>query len=168
MKSSPNLPNGWRLPLSNEEELQIALDQFYPNAIADWFAFQSTQPPITNYREFTNRQSGMYRITTMLSDEQVAPVARAGCHRRFCLKQRLWTVEGLAPDDAAQKSLIRCLEPCAVLMEFARAVVRLEQQGGVANVIESTAPGVEIREADFSTLGNPRFEQWRLEKAKVN
>ena len=49
----------------------------------------------TDYREFTARQSGMYRITQLLTDEQAANVTRATCHPRFCLKQRLWTVPGL-------------------------------------------------------------------------
>jgi hypothetical protein len=166
LKSAPTLQRGWRCVAPSAVDLDEALRHLYPGAVADWFAAQQPSPPITHYREFTARQTGMYRITTMLNDEQVAQVARAGCHRRFCLKQRLWTVEGLAPDNESEKSLIRCLEPCAVLLEFARAVVRFAQQGGAADVIESTAPGVEIREANFSTVENPRFGQWRMEKAK--
>jgi hypothetical protein len=70
----------------------------------------------------------MYRITTMLNDAQAAEVIRCACDARNCLKRRLWAVAGLERDGAALKSLIRCLEPCAVLMESAREAVRAEQQ----------------------------------------
>jgi hypothetical protein len=128
LKSAPTLQNGWRISASSDGELELALNQLYPGAIADWAAAQTVNPPVTNYREFTQRQSGMYRITTMLDDAQAAQVIRAGCDQQFCLKRRLWTVAGLEPDDMAVKSLIPCLEPCAVLMELARKAVRIEQE----------------------------------------
>ena len=180
LKSAPTLRRGWHCVVSGAVELDEALRHLYPGAVADWFAAQQPVPPVTHYREFTARQTGMYRITTMLNDAQVAQVAHAGCHRRFCLKQRLWTVEGLPPERAAEKSLIPCLEPCAVLMEFARTIVRLEQdeERGAAGVVKNLeaaaselepkvqATAEEIREADFSAPDNPRRAQWRLEKLK--
>ena len=180
LKSAPTLRRGWRFLARSAAELDEALRHLYPGAVADWFAAQQAQPPVTHYREFTSRQTGMYRITTMLSDEQLAQVARAGCHRRFCLKQRLWAVEGLPPDSAAEKSLIPCLEPCAVLLEFARAAVRLEQSKarGDAGAREEPSFSIgelermaqswpaEIREADFSAADNPRRAQLALEKIK--
>jgi hypothetical protein len=152
----------------------------YPGAVADWFAARQPDPPITHYREFTARQTGMYRITTKLDNEQVAQVARACCHQRFCLKQRLWTVDGLPPDGAPEKSLIPCLEPCAILLEFARTVARWEQNEPFrppksAEERETLAVSLEqmarersgeIREADFSAPQNPRRAQWMLEKLK--
>ena len=184
LKSAPTLRRGWRCVARDAAELDEALRHLYPGAVADWFAAQQSPPPVTHYREFTARQSGMYRITTLLTDEQVGQVARAGCHRRFCLKQRLWTVEGLPPEGAAEKSLLPCLEPCAVLMEFARTVVRIEQEAerdGPAPVknLDRLASELELRSelerqaqawpagmrvADFSAADNPRRAQWRLEK----
>jgi hypothetical protein len=180
LKSAPNLQRGWQFLAGNHTELDEALRHLYPGAVADWFAAQQPAPPITHYRDFTGRQTGMYRITAMLSDEQAAEVARACCHRRFCLKQRLWTVKGSPPDAAAEKSLIPCLEPCAILLEFARTVMRLEQNEPFrvpASVAErenlaasleqmARAPAGEIREADFSAAQNPRRAQWLLEKLK--
>ena len=128
LKSAPNLASGWRVGARDAAELETALNQLYPGALADWFAAQTPTPPVTHYREFTNRQSGMYRITALLTDAQAAQVIRAGCAKEFCLKRRCWTVAGLSPDDVAEKSLIPCLEPCAVLLEFARKAMRLEQE----------------------------------------
>lgn len=178
LKSAPNLPRGWRLAVADDAELELALNQLYPGAIADWHAAQSAQPPITDYRAFTNRQTGMYRIAQMLSDAQAASVTKACCHRDFCLKRRMWTVAALAPDAAGDKSLIPCLEPCAVLLEFARTAMRLEQEekarlelgrgelGSLQAALETALlrPDPDLREADFSALGNPRRLRLLLEK----
>lgn len=178
LKSAPNLSNGWRALAANSAELETALNHLYPGAIADWFAAQSSEPPVTHYREFTNRQTGMYRITQLLSDEQAAPMIRAGCHRQFCLKRRLWTVPGLASDAPAEKSLIPCLEPCAVLLEFARKALRIEQadkvhldlsaedaatlEAALQRTLQQPDPGV--REGDFGAADNLRRVQLVLEK----
>jgi len=178
LKSAPNLQTGWRVRVDDDAELERVLNQFYPGAIADWFASQSPAPPITHYREFTGRQTGMYRITSMLGDAQVPPVARACCHKRFCLKRRLWTADGLASDSAGEKSLIPCLEPCAVLLEFARKAMRIEQEDKldlplsageigaitVALEISLAQPDPAVREADFNAPANPRRLQLVLEK----
>jgi hypothetical protein len=178
LKSAPNLQKGWLLGASSNTELETALNQLYPGLIADWFAARLPRPPITHYREFTNRQTGMYRITQMLSDEQAGQVISAGCHRRFCLKQRLWTVEGLAPDARKDKSLIPCLEPCALLLEFARKAMRIEQQkkvkielapdelavvhSSLTTSLKEAAP--DVREGDFNSPRNPRRSQLVLAK----
>ncbi len=176
LKSAPNLRRGWRVAASNSTELDAALGRLYPGGIADWFAVpRQDATPITNYREFTERQTGMYRITTMLTDAQAADAIRAGCHRRFCLKRRLWTVAGLKPDAAGEKSILPCLEPCPVLLEFARTAMRIEQEGTSAPPadIEAAAatleaalarPNPNLREADFSSEENPRRQQLALEK----
>jgi hypothetical protein len=167
LKSAPSLRRGWQCQARDASELDAALRRLYPGAVADWFAAKQPVPPVAHYRDYTARQTGMYRITTMLNDTQVAQVARAGCHREFCLKQRLWTVGGLPPDQRADKSELACLEPCAVLMEFARAVMRIEQQSSeTVTMSGSVAPPDGIREGDFSSPLNPRLVQWRLEKSK--
>jgi hypothetical protein len=178
LKSAPNLPKSWLLGVASNTELETALNQLYPGLIADWFAARSPRPPITHYREFANRQTGIYRITQMLSDEQAARVIGAGCHNRFCLKQRLWTVEGQAPDAREDKSLIPCLEPCALLLEFARKAMRIEQQGKVKielapdelAVLQSSLTSSlkeaarDVREGDFNSPRNPRRIQLVLAK----
>ena len=180
LKSAPTLPRGWSCVARDLADLDDALRHLYPGAVADWFAAQQPAPPITHYREYTARQTGMYRTTTMLTDAQVAQVARAGCHARFCLKRRRWTVDGLPEDAASEKSLIPCLEPCAVLLEFARASARLEQrekqnvpltEGEIAALTAALQTALDSsaavsREGDFSAPDNARRWQWLLEKLK--
>ena len=178
LKSAPNLQTGWIIRARDDAELESALNGLYPGAVADWFAARSPRPPITNYREFTGRQTGMYRITTMLSDRQAGQVTRAGCHKAFCLKRRLWTVNRLAPDTVEEKSLVPCLEPCALLLEFARKAMRIEQEEkmkldlspGEATTLRAALqtalahPDPAVREADFDAPANPRRLQLVLEK----
>lgn len=179
IKAAPNLRAGWSCRVSSDAELELALNQLYPGALADWFAAQQTEPPVTQYRDFTARQTGMYRITTMLTDTQAGQVICACCDARFCLKRRLWTVDGLAPDAADAKSLIPCLEPCAVLLEFARKAVRIEQEEGkptltlapseVASLLAAldaalAHPPAGQREADLAAADNPRRLQLLREK----
>ena len=127
LKSAPNLQNGWRTSVRDADELGIALNHLYPGAVADWYAIQAGEPPVTNYRDFTNRQSGMYRITQLLSDQQAIAVIQACCRPESCLKRRLWSVDGLSADMPESKSIIPCLEPCAILLESARTMVRNQQ-----------------------------------------
>jgi len=178
LKSAPTLQRGWAFHACCASELNDALQCLYPGGLADWFAARQPGPPITHYREFTARQTGMYRVTTTLSDAQVGQIARAGCHKEFCLKQRLWCVENLRPEELLAKSSIPCLEPCAVLLEFARTVARIEQRDkcGVrlaADELETCtaalqslarSPHEDVREADFAAADNPRRVQLLLEK----
>ena len=178
LKSAPTLQSGWRLAVHDEEELETTLNHLYPGAIADGYAARSDSPPITHYRQFTQRQTGMYRITTRLDDPHAARVTRACCDRKFCLKRRLWTVEGLAQDSADEKSLIPCLEPCAILLEVARNSMRTEQEDKVhvelapselrtiKAAIEAALahPDSTVREADFNAPANPRRLKLVLEK----
>lgn len=125
LKTVPNLRRGWVLRVNDADELDFALAQLYPGAIPDWFAARENAP-VTDYRTFTNRQTGMYRVTTLLSDGEVSQVIDATCGR-ICLKRRLWTNADKPSDRAEAKSIIPCLEPCAILLENARKTARLRQ-----------------------------------------
>lgn len=160
LKSAPNLRPGWRAVAADGAALDLLLHYLYPGAVADWLAAQSAPPPVTSYRQFTARQTGMYRITTMLSDQIAGAAIRACCHVDFCLKRRLWSVEGLEPETAGQKSLIPCLEPCALMLEFARKVTRLEQNAAQP----SEEPKPYTAESDFDAPNNPRRMRFNLEK----
>ena len=178
LKSAPNLRTGWRVLTRELADLGTALDQLYPGAVSDWFAAQSDPPPATHYRDYVNRQTGMYRIAQMLDDAQAGRMIRANCASEFCLKRRFWTVEGLPADSAETKSAIPCLEPCALLLEFARKAMRLEQEPALplkiavseAGVLEAALklalqqPPTDAREADFSSDSNPRRIKLLLEK----
>ena len=144
LKSSPDLRRGWLILARSDLEIETALNGFYPGFIPDLFALQTSTPPITHYRAFANRQTGMYRITTFLTDPEAFAMSRKCCSARYCLKRRLWSVEGLSADQSEGKSLIPCLEPCAILLEYARKVVRMSQREAVPaqHAVEMLEPNV--------------------------
>jgi hypothetical protein len=169
LKGSPDLPAGWRLEASDLAELDFALGQFYPGSIADWFTVQQRSDAAISYRDYTERQTGMYRLTAMVTDAQARHIARACCDVRFCLKRRLWAVPDLPADTVEEKSMVPCLEPCPVLMEFARKAARIEQEeptrpalhpeevrSVLALIEQAEAASSQARQADFADPLNPR------------
>ena len=180
-KAAPNLRHGWCSFARDPQELEDALRHLYPGALADWFAARSPSPPVTHYRDFANRQTGLYRITQILPDLLAARATTACCEARFCLRQRLWTVPGLAPDAAGSKSILPCLEPCALLLDLARCTMKLEQQpkadfspaeGDVAVLVHALETALEhpkpdVREGNSADPANPRRLKLLLEKLRL-
>ena len=180
LRSAPSLRNGWRAFAASAEELGAALDLLYPGALADWRAVRQGLARATSFRDFTARQTGMYRITAKLSDSQAGVVIAACCNPPGCLKQRLWSAPGLSPDTPEQKSVIPCLEPCPLFLEFARKAMRIEQEETAALALSASDvetllaalasaaahPALGLREADFAAPLNPRRIWLALEKLR--
>jgi hypothetical protein len=167
LKSAPNLRPGWRFPAPNDKAFEAALQQLYPGAIPDLHASRETPGSTTCYRDYTNRQTGMYRVTAKLSDDEISSVIAACCDSRFCLKDRKWTINADEECESDSTS-IPCLEPCAVLLELARKAMRIEQEAKLdakfsKSELESIQAALETgtdqlveREADFGDARNPR------------
>lgn len=128
LKSAPSLRRGWRILAHSDAELATALDQLYPGFVADFYSARNALAVPTDYGPFTERQTGMYRITSFLKEADAAAVVQKCCAPIYCLKCRLWDVSGHAPESPQQKSVIPCFEPCAILLEFARKTVRAMQR----------------------------------------
>ncbi len=175
-KAAPNLRRGWHCTVEREEGLGRALDDLYPGALADWDASCSETAAVTSLRDFLSRQTGIYRTTRDLSDRQADDVTQAGCHRRFCLRRRCWSSPGLGPEPAEGKSAVPCLEPCALLLEFARRTARVQRESPVSldlwpadwesleAALEAALehPDPELREGDMRHPANPRRIQFLL------
>jgi sirohydrochlorin cobaltochelatase len=91
LKTAPNLAHGWRLELASLEELQRALDYFYPGRLAVFLAWKTGQLHTTPLRETLDRQSGMYRVAAKISDDQIDNVVGDFCRSDGgCLRTILW------------------------------------------------------------------------------
>lgn len=154
LKSRPNLRSGWICFAADEAALMEALNHLYPGAVADWAAVRAGRAEATSYREFTGRQTGMYRLTQALDDALVGETVGTACAPQNCLKRRLWAAPGLAEDDEEIKSVIPCLEPCAPALDFSRTVMRAEQAGKLDERLTS-ADGETLRRALVRALENP-------------
>ncbi|MFT4689672.1 MAG: DR2241 family protein [Verrucomicrobiia bacterium] len=167
LKSAPTLRPGWRFTANSDEAFEAAFQQLYPGAIPDLHAILGGTATPTSYREYTDRQTGMYRIATKLDDDEVENVVKACCDPRFCLKERRWEISPDAACDAATDR-IPCLEPCAILLELARKAVRIEQEAkldsgfskseleSIQTALHSASTQIVEREAEFGNARNPR------------
>jgi sirohydrochlorin cobaltochelatase len=91
LKTAPNLRRGWRMELGTQQELQRALDHFYPGRVAIFVAWQRGQLRTTPLRETLDRQSGMYRIAAKISDGQIDDLVANFCQSNGgCLRTILW------------------------------------------------------------------------------
>jgi hypothetical protein len=140
------------LELARPEELQRALDYFYPGRLAVFRAWKTGQLHTTPLRETLDRQSGMYRVAAKISDDQIDNVVGDFCRSDGgCLRTILWkrdrrgtvsstklTKEKFDPAYDQIKALGRpgsatpatgtipllCQEPCNLLVAECRKVVK--------------------------------------------
>ncbi len=180
-KAAPSLRPGWRCHPADEADLAWALDQLYPGALADWHAWQTGTAVVTTFRDFMARQTGMYRGTQSLTDAQADQVAEAGCDSSLCARRRCWSTPGLGAAPAAAILSIPCLEPCALLLEFARWTARQSREPlqslqvseadrqTLLVVLERVLahPSDDVREGDTRNPANPRrlLQLWHRLKA---
>ena len=127
LKTAPNLRHGWRLELSSLAELRKALDFLYPAALGNWRALVRGTLSPTPLRHTVNRQTGMYRITGKITDEQgselISVLCRPGCQRKI-----LWPVNPDAPypeaGSADGRIPLLCTEACCLFIAAARKTVK--------------------------------------------
>jgi len=127
LKTAPNLRRGWELRLDSLAALRLALDGIYPAALGNWRAVlrgEKIAPPL---RETLNRQTGMYRITGLLTHHEASRIIGSLC-RPGCLRQILWPIESAdpAPAPAAPEGRIPlfCTNPCSHFLGKAREAVK--------------------------------------------
>jgi sirohydrochlorin cobaltochelatase len=91
LKTAPNLRHGWRLELVDLTELRRALDYFYPGRLAMFAAWKENRLTTTPLRQTLTRQSGMYRVASKISDEQINDLVGNFCRSNGgCLRTILW------------------------------------------------------------------------------
>jgi sirohydrochlorin cobaltochelatase len=141
LKGAPDLPRGWLIELTNVENLKRALDFFYPGAIGAWLAYQAGTAHPVCLRQTLNRQTGMYRVTRNLTDDQAQNLVMEACRSDGrCLRTILWGIrENESPDflpssksDPAVDQTgqnraalpFLCLEACNLFVATARTAMK--------------------------------------------
>jgi sirohydrochlorin cobaltochelatase len=143
LKTAPNLQHGWRLVLQDVAALRIALDLFYPGRLAAFFAWEQAALAATPLRTTLERQTGMYRASAKISDDQVDTLvgnfcrSEGGCLRTILWKRdesgavastRLPSAKFDPPHDqtglGAPVIPLLCQEACNLLVAEARKIVR--------------------------------------------
>ena len=127
LKTAPNLRHGWELRLNSLAALRLALDGIYPAALGNWRAVLRCEKIAQPLRETLNRQTGMYRITGLLTRDEAARLITSLC-RPGCLRQILWPIEsadpGPAPATPEGRIPLFCTNPCSHFLGKAREAVK--------------------------------------------
>jgi sirohydrochlorin cobaltochelatase len=137
LKTAPNLRRGWSLQLSSFEELELALEYFYPAALGLWLSYLNGSLQTTSLRQTLDRQTGMYRITQLLTPPQAEDLVATCCTSEGgCLRTILWN---LAPGEAlsglpetklsldklpANRIPLICRELCNLVVAAARPIAK--------------------------------------------
>lgn len=144
LKTAPNLRRGWLLQLEDMEQMLLALDFFYPTMLDLYGELLQSKLATTPLRETLDRQTGMYRITQSLTNEQAQGlIAKTCCSDHGCLRKVLWSIapgEEITTLSQEKKSLtasggeipLLCREACNLLVAAARHVVK---KNGVSPII---------------------------------
>jgi len=147
LKTAPTLRHGWRLVVPNRSALCVALDYFYPGRLAAFFAWQSGILVATPLRETLHRQTGMYRSTEKITDNEANRLVGTFCRSDGgCLRTILWKRDRTgtpasvllpaekydpAHDQAGfgQPAIpLLCQEACNLLIAECRKVVKHESE----------------------------------------
>ncbi|MCS1409246.1 MAG: hypothetical protein M2R45_02426 [Verrucomicrobia subdivision 3 bacterium] len=170
LQSAPDLLSGWKARASSSADLWEILNILYPGGVGDWYANARQSQTTVSYRDFVNRQSGMFRGAAKLQDAEAAQVANACCADQHCIKNRLWDISGNMDHHSIETPRLVCLEPCQILLELARRQFKLGQSPSttlelpeeeVALVLValdhlSKVPRGKLRTGDLSMPMNPR------------
>ena len=149
LKTAPNLRHGWRLLVPDGEGLRRARELLYPARLGAWRACRAGRLEVTPLRETLGRQTGMYRVTAKISNEQADALVGRFCRSDGgCLRTILWRLDaagstpstrlpaekfdpgwdqatgGTAGPDSVP---LLCQEACNLLVAEARAVVKGEK-----------------------------------------
>ena len=104
-KGQTNLKRGWVMTLADEQELRLALDQFYPACLGLFLAEQNGNLEVENLRDKLNRQTGMYRFARSISDTGAQRLVQEVCGPAHqCAKKILWKLDAATPLDDSEAS----------------------------------------------------------------
>lgn len=143
IKTAPTLKRGWLLRLANLDELQLALEFFYPAAVGMALALErGTLKPVP-LRDLLGRQTGMYRFANGITDAQASEIIGKCCETGTkCLRRivypldatqplsgpasaKLGTEAGQVPGvESGQCISLLCMEACNHIVSYARKVSR--------------------------------------------
>lgn len=104
-KGQTNLQGGWIMLLENEEDLRLALDQFYPACLGLFLADRHGTLETENLRDKLNRQTGMYRFARTISDAGAQKLVQDVCGPAHqCAKKILWQLDADTPLEDSEAS----------------------------------------------------------------
>jgi len=140
LKTAPNLRRGWLLKLANDDELRLALDFIYPAALGLLRHFKGGTLHPVPLRETLGRQTGMYRFSNTISDDDAVRMVACECDARTkCLRRITWPLEEAKPllplqpekrppvNPPPDELPLICVEACTLIVSAARGIAQENQ-----------------------------------------
>ncbi len=136
LKTAPTLRRGWELHLDTLADLILALDHLYPAALGMAMHHQRGSLESVPLRTTLARQTGMYRRTnTILDDQAMSMVGKVCATATKCQRRILWPLTPDQPltDAAAEKATVQhasneipllCCEACTHIVGEARKIAK--------------------------------------------
>lgn len=136
LKTAPTLKRGWRLDLRSLDEVRTALDHFYPAALGMLLTQEEGSLRGVPLREMLGRQTGMYRFTNTITDEQAMTMIATHCDSKTrCIRQIIWGLTADQPLTGAAAAKcdstgggdtlpLLCMEACNHIVSAARAIAK--------------------------------------------
>jgi sirohydrochlorin cobaltochelatase len=123
LKGENNLARGRAIGPLSDGALIECLNVIYPTAVANGVMFQEGTLRVTDFKETAGRQTGMYRVVGLTSEEQLSEVVAAVCETR-CLKHRLWAPRVKTPVFTKEAWPLLCPEACSIFVASCRAKIK--------------------------------------------
>lgn len=136
LRTAPGLKRGWVIHTGSLEGMELALEGLYPAALGLWYSFLRGNLSPTSLRETLERQTGMYRVTRLLTNDQAIELTGSRCSSGACLRTVLWEiapgepVTSLPPGKRCLGELpadtipLICREACNLVVAAARPVAK--------------------------------------------
>lgn len=140
LKSAPDLKRGWELRLPDASAVRLALDFLYPAALGNYARWKEGGVPRRFLREdMLERQTGMYKVTALAREDELASAVAATCDTRTkCLRKIHWSLsrrsgegasafplpeEKTAVCDSGGEMPVICTDACPLLTGAIRDIV---------------------------------------------
>ena len=138
LRSAPTLAGGWEIRLETIADVLLALDFLYPAAVGNWVHHMAGELQADSLRSTLTRQTGIYRITALIRDEEIDTLTTKVC-AAGCLRRILWPVDesrgvqhlpackqpAASPAPAEGKPIpLLCTDACPLLVGGARSAVK--------------------------------------------
>ena len=163
LHSAPTLKRGWVMHLKELVAVRLALDYFYPAALGVGMGYEEGTVSGTPLRHYLGRQTGMYRFTNGITDEQAHQMAACECAAHKCLRRIVWPLnESTAMGGPAEEKVneragfaseshpgstrvpLLCVEPCPVIVGAARKLARANHEAREAAAKAAEAAKAEV------------------------
>ncbi len=103
LKARADLRRGWVMLFQNPNDLRQALDQFYPAGVGLFFAHENGTLEIDCLRATLDRQTGMYRSASLITDAAAQQLVQNVCRGTHpCAKRILWAIDANTPLDHSE------------------------------------------------------------------